>query len=191
MIIIILYAAPSNIVVNISEFFGTNGVTATLEWTQENDVNYDVNIFPQVSSTVKVLRSSSLQLTLLYNTHYNVSIVAIRCEETTTFIPIYYGEILILKIITLNFFILVHVHTYIHNIDSINCGNPLNLVNGQNLARNDSMISVLGFSHPAMEGASVNFVCSPNHVLFGPHSATCMGNGEWKPDPREVECKGD
>ena len=55
--------------------------------------------------------------------------------------------------------------------------------------RSDS-VSVSGYSHPAMEGANVNFTCSPQHVLIGPHSATCMENGEWEPDPREVECKG-
>ena len=41
-----------------------------------------------------------------------------------------------------------------------------------------------------MEGANVNFTCSPQHVLIGPRSAMCIGNGEWEPDPREVECKG-
>ena len=25
------------------------------------------------------------------------------------------------------------------------------------------------------------------HVI-GPNSSTCMGNGEWEPDPREVRC---
>ena len=74
----------------------------------------------------------------------------------------------------------------------VNCGNPLiNTANGQNnIKRNDS-VSVLGHNHSAMEGASVNFTCPPSHVLKGPHSATCMGNGEWEPDPSEVECKGE
>ena len=26
-------------------------------------------------------------------------------------------------------------------------------------------------------------------VLTGPTTATCMGNGEWEPDPTEVQCK--
>ena len=72
----------------------------------------------------------------------------------------------------------------------VNCRNPLSLDNGQNFMRNDSwIVNVLGYSHPAMEGANINFTCSPNHTLIGPHSAVCMGNGEWEPDPREVECK--
>ena len=55
---------------------------------------------------------------------------------------------------------------------------------------NDS-ISVLGYSHPAIVGASVNFTCPHKHLLIGPHSATCMENGEWEPDPVQVECKGE
>ena len=73
---------------------------------------------------------------------------------------------------------------------TVDCGNPLNPADGQSFKRNDS-VSVSGHSHPAMEGASVNFTCPPSHALIGPHSATCMGNGEWEPDPIEVECKGE
>ena len=88
-------AAPSNIMVNFSEFFGTNSVIATLGWTQQNDVTYNISIFPQISvANIKMSGSSSTQLTLLYNTHYNVSIVATRCETTTTIFPLHYGEIL-------------------------------------------------------------------------------------------------
>ena len=43
---------------------------------------------------------------------------------------------------------------------------------------------------PALEGAVLSFDCPPQHVLIGPNTTTCMGNGEWEPDPREVECKG-
>lgn len=70
-----------------------------MDWTQESNVTYNVSIFPQKSKAVERLGSSSVQLTLLYNTHYNVSIVAMltRCEKTTTFIPLHYGEILFQK----------------------------------------------------------------------------------------------
>ena len=56
--------------------------------------------------------------------------------------------------------------------------------------RNDITVSGLGYSKPSLEGESVNFTCPPKLVLFGPNSTTCMGNGEWKPDPRKVACKG-
>ena len=64
------------------------------------------------------------------------------------------------------------------------------LLVGKFLTMNDA-ISVLDYIHPAMEGTNVNFTCSPNHALFGPHLSTCMGSGEWEPDPGEVECKGE
>ena len=43
---------------------------------------------------------------------------------------------------------------------------------------------------PAMEGAIVTFEYLPQYVLIGPNNTTCMGNGEWEPDPSEVACKG-
>ena len=92
---LIMYAAPSNVMVNVSEFFDMNSIMATLEWTQENDVTYNISIFPQILvANIKMSGSSSIQLTLLYNTYYNVSIVATRCETTTTIIPLHYGEML-------------------------------------------------------------------------------------------------
>ena len=41
-----------------------------------------------------------------------------------------------------------------------------------------------------MEGATIKFECPREHILIGPSTTTCMGNGEWEPDPREVECRG-
>ena len=43
---------------------------------------------------------------------------------------------------------------------------------------------------PAMEGATLTFKCSPQYVLTGPNITTCVGNGEWEPDPGEMECNG-
>ena len=40
-----------------------------------------------------------------------------------------------------------------------------------------------------MEAATVTFECPPEYVLTGPNTTTCMRNGKWVPDPREVECK--
>ena len=48
-----------------------------------------------------------------------------------------------------------------------------------------------GYSIPnvALEGDSVSFACSSGFLLTGPNSSTCMGNGEWEPDPRAVACR--
>ena len=42
---------------------------------------------------------------------------------------------------------------------------------------------------PVMEGFVVSFSCCSEFILAGPNSSTCMSNGEWEPDPREVECR--
>ena len=42
-----------------------------------------------------------------------------------------------------------------------------------------------------LEGTSITFTCPPGLVLTGPNSSTCMGNGEWEPNPNEVKCKGE
>ena len=39
-----------------------------------------------------------------------------------------------------------------------------------------------------MRGSTITFTCSPGFVLTGSNTSICMGNGEWEPDPREVEC---
>ena len=65
------------------------------------------------------------------------------------------------------------------------CGHPL-----QNATFLDDILMITGYVEPAMEGATVTFECPPQYVITGPNTTTCMGNGEWEPDPREVECNG-
>ena len=49
---------------------------------------------------------------------------------------------------------------------------------------------VVGYEDPALEGQTAMFTCLPGQTLNGSNSSTCMGNGEWEPDPRDVECTG-
>ena len=65
------------------------------------------------------------------------------------------------------------------------------------LAKCDSPLSedsrglvIADYSRPALEGTNVSFSCPPGLVLTGSSRATCMGNGEWKPDPSHVRCIG-
>ena len=46
---------------------------------------------------------------------------------------------------------------------------------------------------PVSEGTNATLSCPPGPglTLSGPNITTCMGNGEWVPDLREVECKGE
>ena len=68
---------------------------------------------------------------------------------------------------------------------SVNCENPTTLLDDSPID-----IIVLAYSGTA-RGSSVTFSCSPGLVLTGPNSSTCMGNGEWEPDPRKAICKGE
>ena len=49
---------------------------------------------------------------------------------------------------------------------------------------------VVGFVDPALEGQNITFTCPPGQMLNGSNTSTCMGNGEWEPDPGEVACTG-
>ena len=60
------------------------------------------------------------------------------------------------------------------------CSDPMELTNAL----------AVGYVDPALEGRTVMFICPLGQTLNGSNSATCMGNGEWEPDPRETECTG-
>ena len=48
------------------------------------------------------------------------------------------------------------------------------------------------YSDPTLriQGTIIIFKCPSEMLLIGPNATTCMGNGEWEPDPRETTCKG-
>ena len=59
------------------------------------------------------------------------------------------------------------------------------------IGSDDGTIRIHGYSDPALVRTDVTLECSsPNLVFFGPNRTTCMGNGEWEPDPGEVKCVG-
>ena len=75
----------------------------------------------------------------------------------------------------------------LHGTDS--CGKP-------QIESDDIIVIVgVGYDKPVpglwtvLEGTMVNYSCSSGLVHSGPTSSTCMQNGEWEPDPTEVECK--
>ena len=55
----------------------------------------------------------------------------------------------------------------------------------------DDAVRVIGFTEPAVRGTNVTLTCPPGLVLTGPDNLTCMGNGEWEPDPKDVECNSE
>ena len=80
--------------------YGANNVTILLEWMPQKSVMYNVSIEtaePRVA-TIKLSKLlSSAQVTVLYNTHYNVSIKA-SCGQrsVSTIFEVYYGELFVL-----------------------------------------------------------------------------------------------
>ena len=83
-----------------SEQFGTDAVTLVLEWTQENSslsYSYNVSAAPDPQLATKFIGSTSVQLTVPYNTLFNVSVTASEnlCGQihVTTEITLLYSEV--------------------------------------------------------------------------------------------------
>ena len=76
------------------------------------------------------------------------------------------------------------INVYFPTSLAANCGDPLDEVSDH------GSLLFLRDANPSLEGSTVNFTCPPGLVLIGPNLATCMENGEWEPDPREVRCTG-
>ena len=78
------------------EEFGTENVTVTLEWLDLDSriVSYDVSIIPPSISMMWLTGNTSVQLLLLYNTPYYLSVNAILCGQTseTAITRLSYGE---------------------------------------------------------------------------------------------------
>ncbi|MCG8626759.1 MAG: hypothetical protein MJE68_32755 [Proteobacteria bacterium] len=77
----------------ISENYSPDNVTVTVAWIQQAGAMYDIGIVPPapIVSTGNV----NSQLTVVYNTEYNLSVVAFTpCGNTTAFITLLYGKAL-------------------------------------------------------------------------------------------------
>ena len=64
------------------------------------------------------------------------------------------------------------------------CSYPLNEDESRNITGYSASI-------PALEGTIIMFSCAYGLELIGSTISTCMGNGEWEPDPGNIECKGE
>ena len=72
---------------------------------------------------------------------------------------------------------------------AVHCGHPWLLCDRGPSADSGPTLMIVNVD-PTLEGTTVTFGCTPQYVLTGPNTTTCMGNGEWEPDPCDVECKG-
>ena len=141
-------------------------------------MSYNVTVVPEASAVkfIEGFKSTAVQLILSYNIHYIVSFVGTLCDcnMSNTTVELNYGESLHYCCLNMNLLILCR---------TVKCIDLLQLLG--------SGIQVIGYSDPAIEGTTVILECpSPNLVHMGPNTTTCMGNGKWEPDPRDVQCIG-
>ena len=64
-------------------YFGNNNLTVTLVWPQFSGETYDVATVPEVVHTSFTM-NTSVQLVMLYNTQYNVTVTATLCGNRNT-----------------------------------------------------------------------------------------------------------
>ena len=60
------------------------------------------------------------------------------------------------------------------------CDDPLTLIH--------SDVIVMGYEDLALEGENITFTCPTGTMLTESNMSICVENGEWEPDPRDVEC---
>ena len=81
----------------LSEEFGKDGITVTLQWSPVNSslISYNVSVIPQAAIIFN--ETAVAQLVIPYNTLYSVSIsasVPCSCDEGTATIILNYSELL-------------------------------------------------------------------------------------------------
>ena len=88
---------PNSPLIITEEEFGMDGVAIGLHWTQESHGNllasYNISTVPTIGAEVTMISNTKANLTVPYNTPYNVSVVADLCgSQAITKIEIHYGK---------------------------------------------------------------------------------------------------
>ena len=64
-----------------------------MQWEEQDNVLYSSSIFPSRETTIKFIGSTRVQVTVAYNTRYNLSIIGTLCgQNTTEVIELHFGE---------------------------------------------------------------------------------------------------
>ena len=72
--------------------YGILDVIVRLQWTPQNGVIYNISTNPKVA-IVDLITTPSVQFSVSYNIHYEVSIVATsNCGQNRTGVSLHYGE---------------------------------------------------------------------------------------------------
>jgi hypothetical protein len=86
---------------------------------------------------------------------------------------------------TWNEAMIVIVYAYILVFHAVICDLPTSLL------RHPVIVDAGSQDNPHREGQFIIYTCPPGFVLTGPNASVCTENGEWEPDPRELDCIGD
>lgn len=77
----------------ISERYGINNITVTVEWSQSrDDVHYNVSTEPQLD--VNFIGNMSVQMVVFYNTFYSVNVTANSLCNSTATVGLNYSDLI-------------------------------------------------------------------------------------------------
>ena len=78
--------------VNVTSNLSSNSVTVNLDWIEEDGVSYNVSVTPPLM--IRQVCSTCVELTVLYNIVYNVSVLSTLCGCNTaaTVIKLIYSK---------------------------------------------------------------------------------------------------
>ena len=83
---------------------------------------------------------------------------------------------------------IIYVMISISLLYTVTCDLPSQLLAGPVTINVEAESRVI----PYGEGEFITYMCIlSGHTLTGPNTSVCTGNGEWEPDPVEVDCIGD
>ena len=68
---------------NITSNLSSDSVTVNLDWTEEDEVSYNVSVTP-APLMIRQVCSTCVELTVPYNIVYNVSVLSTLCGRNTT-----------------------------------------------------------------------------------------------------------
>ena len=78
-----------------------------------------------------------------------------------------------------------NMHIHVPLLHAVTCDLPLQLL--EQLVIVDAGSQVI----PYREGQFITYTCPPGFILNDLNASVCTGNGEWKPDPGQVDCIGE
>ena len=92
----VLLLGPSRMIppeFNVSvEQFELTGVVATIEWTRENGISYNLSTSPDVP--IAFSGDTSVRVTISYDIQFMVNVSAMLCGEITTTVKnLFYGKV--------------------------------------------------------------------------------------------------